>query len=293
MRRLLAITLLCFCQITFATSAARTYIVEPQWLSENLSRQRQVIVDVRSPSEYRLGHIPGAINLPVDNTFDKANRIGHIAPVSQIQLLFSKTGINHNQELVLYDGGHFIDAARLFWVLEVFGHNQVAILNMGFDAWEDEGLPVTTQPYVLPPSAYAPAIADERLATAFSTRLAIEDPDYIIIDSRSEEEYKGMSSKAERFGHIPRATSVPWNTALFKSASGHEQLKPLSELKALFSWIKPESRVITYCNKGKQSALTYFVLRNLGHDVAAYDGSWAEWGNDTSLPVMRIHEVAH
>ncbi|KRT60270.1 sulfurtransferase, partial [endosymbiont of Ridgeia piscesae] len=74
---------------------------------------------------------------------------------------------------------------------------------------------------------------------------------------------------------------------------GQPKLKPLSELRALYAGIGQNKRIITYCNRGKQSALTYFVLRQLGYEAAAYDGAWFEWSNDSTLPIERDGDGAH
>ena len=260
-------------------------LIESGTLAARLQEPGLVIVDARASKEYALGHIDGAINIPVDSTFDSNSRTGLLAPVSSIQKLFSEAGIENDHRLVIYDSGRLLDAARLFWIFEVFGHQQLAILSTGFLDWKNKHLPVSTETNKLPPSNYLPAIKSDRLATAFSTRLAVEDDNKTILDARTPAEYQGQESKAQRFGHIPNARNIPADS-LFLDNGEQKQLRPLEELQALFSDVDKNSRVITYCNKGKAAALTYFVLRNLGYDVAAYDGSWVEWGNDTSLPIV-------
>jgi thiosulfate/3-mercaptopyruvate sulfurtransferase len=79
---------------------------------------------------------------------------------------------------------------------------------------------------------------------------------------------------------------MPWDVNLEDGPDG-PYLVSLERLEPLYRELIGDRSVIAYCNKGKQSALTYFVLRNLGYDVAAYDGSWHEWGNNPNLPISR------
>ena len=286
MRPLLSLFLLLFFGISSAQELPKqTFISEPDQVLKQIGTKNFVVIDVRPPEKYQEGHIDGSINIPVDNTFDKTNNVGLLAPISSIQDLFSKKGVTNEMELVLYDNGDFIHAARLFWVLEVFGHQKVSLLNSGYQGWVKQGLPVSRQIHELPPNNYVPAISSDRLATAFSTRLAIEDKNKTILDVRSPEEYLGKKSKSSRFGHIPRAINIPWDKVIDKSLE-EPKLFELNKLSQIYGDIDKESRVIAYCNKGKQSGLTYFILRNLGYDVAAYDGSWSEWGNDSSMPIV-------
>lgn len=271
---------------TAATQAPSVpLLVENAWLAQQLGRHDLVVIDARDTEQYRAGHIAGAINIPVDHTFDQTNRAGLVAPISQLQKLFSSAGLTHRQQLVIYDDGRFIDAGRLFWVLEVMGHRDLAVLNAGFPRWQARGLPVSREISQLAPSDYSPTVNPKRLATAFSTLLATQDARKTIIDVRSPEEFLGRQSIASRKGHIPRARNIPWSR-LIVDRGGNPRIRAQAELEELFADIDKDSRVITYCNKGKQSALTYFVLRMLGYDVAAYDGSWSEWGNDHSLPIV-------
>jgi thiosulfate/3-mercaptopyruvate sulfurtransferase len=261
-----------------------TTIVERDWLAARMSRPDVVVVDVRPADAYQAGHIAGAISLPVDRTFASGARDDLLAPITVVRDLLSGLGIANQDHLVLYDDGSFFNAARVFWALEVFGHRRVSLLNSGFRGWQAAGLPVATQATPRPPTDYVPRVQAQRLATAFSTRLAIDDPAKTLIDVRSEPEYQGRESIARRFGHIPSAVNIFWKRNLV-DGDADPRIRPLHELAQLYDDIDPATKVITYCNKGRHAALTYLILHNLGYDVAAYDGSWFEWGNADHLPI--------
>ena len=104
----------------------------------------------------------------------------------------------------------------------------------------------------------------------------------MIVDAREAEEYLGIKSDSRRYGHIPGAINIPYEKNFTDDGTA---LRPFSELAKVYGGIDRNKKVITYCNKGRHSALEYFVLRQLGYDVSAYDGSWYEWGNDMQLPI--------
>jgi thiosulfate/3-mercaptopyruvate sulfurtransferase len=257
-------------------------LVSIEWLQTHLAAPDLVILDTRSPALYAQGHISGAMNVPVLDTFGSESRPDLVVPISRIQTLFSHAGVDQESRVVVYDGGEMINAARVLWVLEMHGHRRVSMLDAGYPHWVERGLPHDMQPGRQPARHFLSHISPQRLATKFSIRLALSDPDTVIVDARTGPEYSGKVSQAARYGHIPGAISVPAGLALAQPGGG---LREFAELEQIYSVIDRDKKVITYCNKGREAALTYFILRQLGYDVAAYEGSWIEWGNDMRLPV--------
>ena len=262
----------------------RQFIISGDTLELMLGKANITVVDVRPREEYAISHISRAINLPVQWTFDPGVRNDLLAPVSVVAKLFSDAGIRKDIPVVLYGGNDFLDTARMFWILEVFGHDSVALLSISFQQWQMTGHPVSSVKTVLPKSEFVPSIQADHAATVFSILLAIRDSNKIILDARNREQYEGKVSIAKRFGHIPTAVNFPWYDTL-EGGKGSGRLKAMDELARLYSSFEKNKKIITYCNKGKESALVYFSLRALGYDVAAYDGSWYEWGNDPALPI--------
>ncbi|VAW72490.1 hypothetical protein MNBD_GAMMA15-2453 [hydrothermal vent metagenome] len=269
---------------------SRSAFPESLWLEvENvagkINNPSVMLVDSRAEKDYLSGHIPGAVNLPVNNTFDPGNQF-RVVGLSAIQKLFRKAGIEQGKEIIIYDGGGFIDAGRLFWVMEAYGLNQVRVLNGGVPAWKEAGYELNKEETIVTESGFVPMVNPDRVASVFQTKLAILDENTSIIDARSDIEYAGEESKSSRKGHIPSAKSIPWENNFIKK-DGRLQLKSVAELRELYSDIEKSAPVVTYCNKGKQSSLTYFILRSLDYDVSHFDGSWHVWGNDPELPVSK------
>lgn len=264
---------------------AKNYlIVDLKWLASNLDNKYVVIIDARSAASYKKNHIKNAINIPVAKTFSTFNPKDRVASTRHIQTIFGNAGINSSSNIVIYDNGEFINAGRIFWVLEVYGHRRTAVLNYGFPGWVQESLPTSVKAHKLPAKQFIAEIQPSRLKTKLHTRLAIEDQNKIIIDVRSTEEFLGKKSKSRRAGHIPGAISIPWHMN-FKKENGISSIRTMSELKFLYRDIDKGKKIITYCNKGRHSSFSYLILRQLGRDVSHYDGSWFEWGNDFSLPI--------
>jgi thiosulfate/3-mercaptopyruvate sulfurtransferase len=140
------------------------------------------------------------------------------------------------------------------------------------------------------PGAGGPPFQAEGKGRAFASRddvlAAIDDPDTIIIDTRSAEEYHGRTGAHHRNGHIPGAKNVDWQNHILDLFD--PTLKQPEELRRLYQEIglDENKRVIVYCRTGSRSSHTYFVLRYLGfRDVRNYKASWMEWNEDESLPV--------
>lgn len=280
----LFLSALLFTSFSSIASIQNSLLVDTAWLAENLLT-KNTIIDVRSNELYKQGHIPNAINIPVKSTFNPGNNVDRVANSRHIKTLFSEAGVTYDKKIILYDNGAHIDAGRAFWVFEVYGHKNVKLLSGGYPAWKSNpnNMISITQKKPLK-SNYIPKLNPKRLSTKLAVQLAINDSSKIIIDARTAAEFNGIESIASRAGHIPGAINIPWDEN-FTVKDGVTVLKETSELKKLYSNIDPNKKIYLYCNKGKQSSLSYSVMRELGFDAAHYDGSWFEWGNDKLLPI--------
>jgi len=246
-------------EISSATAASEL-LVQPDELLKEINGPGHIIVDVRPETEYRQEHIEKAINLPVSETFDKRTTLGKVARLEVIAKLLGKSGIDAYASIVLYDDGRIIDAARMFWVMEAFGLEHVSILDGGWAAWKKSNLPVSKNANARKPVTFIPSVNPDRLASKFQTRLAIDDKDTAVIDARISEQYLGLESAFPYKGHIPGAINIP-SKDNFTRTGEINTLKPISELRELYSDVLNKNKVITYCNKGKESSLTYCVAQ--------------------------------
>jgi thiosulfate/3-mercaptopyruvate sulfurtransferase len=271
-------------------------LVDTAWAAEHLNdpKVRLIEVDVDTLA-YDSGHAPGAVGWNWQTQLsDRVRR--DLTPKAELEALLSLAGVTPDTTVVLYGDNNNWFAAWAFWQLKMYGHKDVRLMNGGRKKWVAEGRAVTTEAPKQGATKYTAKAPD------YSTR-ALRDQVFsslgksnaALVDVRSPKEYSGEllapenlpQEGAQRGGHIPGASNIPWATAVnddgtFKSA---DQLKQIYEGKG----ITPDKETIAYCRIGERSSHTWFVLTYLlGHPkVRNYDGSWTEWGSLVGAPIEK------
>jgi len=269
-----------------AASTGPQLLMETFELAARLDEPDLRLVDLRSAEEYRQEHIRNAIHLDPKALDDPvANQQGMPILLDKAEALFSELGIDHTTRVVAYDdaGGRY--AARLFYVLEFFGHDKIQILNGGIAKWKKEWRSLTAEVPQISRKQFVCRPNADLIATALWVKDHLGDPQIALVDARSPEEYAGKDVRAKRGGHIPGAVNIDWTSTIDPAT---QTFKPIEELRRLFEaqGVTKEKEVVTYCQTGVRAAHDYFVLRLLGYPrVRNYDGSWREWGDDPELPI--------
>jgi thiosulfate/3-mercaptopyruvate sulfurtransferase len=283
-----------------AGAAERTYpnanlLVETEWVAEHVDDPAVRLVDVRSASDYARGHIRNAVNIPIRNALTvTTNGVrGMVASGKVVEEVMGRAGIDKETRVVVYDSSGGLWAARLFWVLDYYGHQKVSLLNGGLVKWSAEGRELTAEAPTVRETLFSAKPQPEKLATMDWIKERLDDEEVVVLDARSHDEYVGKDRRSAQGGHIPGAVNLNW----VKTITGEQKtFLPYKELRNLvfLTGAKRHNEVVTYCQTGVRGAHLYFVLKLLGFEnVRLYDGSWQEWGNVGGAPVEQKVDPDH
>lgn len=275
-----------------------TPLVSTEWLAAELGKSDLRIVDAtmlpadsgrNARAEFEAAHIPGAVFVDLEELSDTSNPLPHMLPrpekfASRMQAL----GLGDGSRIVVYDNSPFKSAARMWWMLDLFGAHEVAILDGGFAKWQAEGRGIES----------GKAVIRHRHFTVFEERALVRDMAQMtenlktkaeqVIDARSAARFAGTDPEPRpgmRAGHIPGSRNLPY-TELFNPDGTWKQG---DALRAAFTaaGVDLDKRTVATCGSGITAAVLAFGAAVLGEKkVAIYDGSWAEWGSSATAPVV-------
>lgn len=245
------------------------------------------LIAVSGRDEYNKDHIPGAVFIDVMSDLSDPDTPLHILNSVRFEDLMGRLGIGGDKTIVVYDDQGGTWAARLWWALRYYGHQDVRLLNGGYSLWKNEGHPVEHSSALPKATSFQVQIRPELRVTKEDVMHAIDDEGTVIVDALPPPFYAGELRlyPSHRAGHVPGAINVPAPSNLDPESQTVLSAPRLAEL-----WrdagLPSNKRVITYCGGGVYASFALFALHLLGHeDAALYDASWMEWGADPNLPI--------
>ena len=261
-------------------------IVEAAELAAAQPDDALLLVTVCQPRVFVAHHVPASLLIqPGELVSGIEPATGKLPGEDRLTELFSRIGLETDRHVVAIDdeGGGW--AGRLLWTLDVLGHQHYSLLNGGVLAWAAAGLPLESGMPEAEARPWQARIDRTPIASKAQVLAGLDDPQSIVWDARSAEEYHGLRATARRNGHIPGAVNLDWLELIDRH--NDYRLKPLPELRARLEalGIVAGRKIITHCHTHHRSGLTWFAGKALGLDIRAYDGSWSEWGNADDTPV--------
>ena len=246
-------------------------------------------------------HIPNAFHLDMETDLSTPNQQstskqlhGGRHPLPDPEKFIQKMqhcGVNHNSLVVAYDDNRLAGSARLWWLLKLYGHSRIKILDGGISAWKASGF-LTTQETPETSSEiikgnFSGDINAELIVDRHWVRQFIGDKETTLIDSREAPRYLGLEEPIDPIaGHIPGAINSPWQ--LVTDEAGF--VKPHDQQKLIWKSLPISESPVVYCGSGVTACVNLLSLSLAGIDNARlYAGSWSDWCSYPANPVEPPH----
>jgi thiosulfate/3-mercaptopyruvate sulfurtransferase len=275
-----------------------TTIVSVSELAGHLGDPGWIVVDCRHLLQdfgagrrlYEAAHVPGAFFADAERDLAgrKTGKNGrHPLPKPEDFAAFLRElGAGDETQLVAYDSGADMWAARFWFLARYIGHRAAAVLDGGFNAWAGMGSPVTTHVPARPRNGSITAKADPGLTvSAHDVLESLQDRRFLLVDARSPDRFAGRNETIDPIGgHIPGAVNRPFRENYWGPLGF---MKPPEVLHAEFEVIGiPAERAVHQCGSGVSATVNLLAMEHAGLSGARlYAGSWSEWCSDPSRPM--------
>jgi thiosulfate/3-mercaptopyruvate sulfurtransferase len=286
-----------------------TTLIEPAELEASLKHASAewAILDCRfdlgrpewGQAAYAAGHVPSALyahlNRDLSGPISPSTGRHPLPTPDRLAETFGRWGIDASVQVVAYDQGNGAYASRLWWLLRWAGHQKVAVLNGGFAAWQQAGLP--TEATVTQPQSrkFIFRGGDEQVVHTAELERAVRGGSLangasVLVDARATDRFAGENETIDPVaGHIPGARNHPFA----RNVDAHGRFLPAAELRerwtaTLGAGAARRGAVIAMCGSGVTACHNLLALEIAGLGGAQlYAGSWSEWIRSPERPVAR------
>ncbi len=273
-------------------------LVTTEWLANELGKPDLVVFDATMylPNEPKNGHeeflkahIPGARYFDIDVVADQDSSLPHMVPTAgRFAKLMGAMGVGNATRIVFYDQKGLASAARGWWLMGLFGHDNAAVLDGGLPKWTREARSVEPgEPTPPAPAVFAPDFRATRLRGVGDIIANVESQAELVLDARAAGRFTGATPEPRagmRSGHMPGAVSLPYTDLLNPDGT----FLPTDAVKARFAaaGVDGNKPLVTSCGSGVTACILTMGLRLAGlPEGAVYDGSWTEWGGRADTAV--------
>ncbi len=283
-------------------------LIEAEIVAKNLEQPHWVIVDCRfnladtavGYQKYQAAHIPGAVYAHLDDDLSGPPATDHgrhpLPTPQRLAQLFSRLGIDEMSQVVAYDDAGGMVAARLWWMLRYMGHNAVAVLNGGWQAWQEAELPTRSGIEKNEAAQFSGRPQPKWLVTL--NEVASQP---LLIDARAPERFRGEIEPLDpQPGHIPGAKNLPYQQHLDENLPYQQHLdengrfRPADEMRAALTAVlgnQSGEAATFYCGSGVSACVNLLAMTHAGlGNGRLYVGSWSEWSSDPERPIAAGEE---
>jgi thiosulfate/3-mercaptopyruvate sulfurtransferase len=265
-------------------------LVSTEWLAKELGAPDLVVFDATKylPNEpfdgrtkFHEAHIPGARFFDIDEVADQETDLPHMVPTAgRFARLLGAMGVSNASRIVFYDQKGMQSSPRGWWLMRLFGHEQVAVLDGGLPKWLAEGRPTEAgDPPPPSPETFVPDLQARRLAGIGDVKRVLEDGSTLVLDARAKGRFDGTAPEPRPglpSGHMPGAANVPFLELL----NPDQTMKDPAALRTRFgqAGVDGSKPLVTSCGTGVTACVLALGLVRAGlPEPAVYDGSWTEW----------------